>query len=97
MKTCSKCGRTLPNDCFNINRSLKLGLSSACKDCIHDYWEKYKENRNRKEVYLKETLQEIEEKRKGLRELAKNIRREKDIYPMDFDYGDSKKYEFIKK
>ena len=36
MKTCTKCGRTLPLDAFQRRRKSKDGLKSQCKDCVKE-------------------------------------------------------------
>jgi hypothetical protein len=38
LKTCRKCGRTLPLECFSPNKSHKDGLSHHCKECRSEYF-----------------------------------------------------------
>ena len=41
LKTCNKCGRTLPLDCFSPNKSHKDGLSNQCKECRCKYFKEH--------------------------------------------------------
>lgn len=34
-KTCPRCGRELPVECFNPHKTAKDGRKSICKDCDH--------------------------------------------------------------
>ena len=48
MKTCSKCKKEKPRDCFFRRSLAKDGLSPSCKDCFKQYWNSYKKTQKRK-------------------------------------------------
>jgi len=53
MKTCGKCGRSLPLKEFNTNKSKKDGYQSMCKRCQAEYrksWYKKNKTSHRKNV-----------------------------------------------
>ena len=85
MRTCKGCGRTLPNDAFGVNRATKDGISIYCRDCAKIRYNLYS---LRKSDEAKIFTKEAEEKRLGLKELYKQAKKEKDIYPEWFSYND---------
>lgn len=71
-KTCSKCGRTLPLDCFHRHKGRKDDRSSTCKECaIARARQHYRDNKEavlsrRREYYL-ENKEAAADKRRAYR------------------------------
>ena len=63
MKTCPKCGRTLPESEFALDKSKKDGLSSVCRDCMFEYYKKKRPQARqmgrRKELPTRDVLQTL--------------------------------------
>ena len=86
MKLCRKCNRTLPatTEYFSVNRRIKCGLNSACKECDKARVAKHqKENPEivaaRQRKYRKENCDEINERRRNDNEENREKYREYEI------------------
>ena len=68
MKTCAKCGRTLPLDCFHRDFRYADGLRTVCKECRRsDYYAQRGDLAQKLRSFTTEELeQELARRRKAL-------------------------------
>lgn len=68
MKTCSKCGRTLPLDCFHRDFRFPDGRRNVCKECRHSGYYAQRGDLARMLSYFstEELEQELARRRKAL-------------------------------
>lgn len=78
-KLCPKCGRELPLDAFNKNRTRKFGVGVWCRDCSNKanrkrYWERHEHSLERLRVYREQNRELLAEKqRKYYRENTEKV------------------------
>lgn len=79
-KTCTKCGETKPLEEYSKQRGGRLGLRSACKDCMRQHHREYNQRpdvRERSRRYREEHREELQRKKKRWHEANRDAIREK--------------------
>ena len=68
-KACTKCGEVKPSDYFNKNKSIKCGLTSACKACRkEDYGDNQESERASSRAYYAKNREAVMLKHRAYRQ-----------------------------